>query len=295
MSIAIFKAGPSNGAVALKNSLGATLLRSEGSAYRPTAQKLLINWGSSNAEAQRLTAMTPARNTLNQPRSIARASNKKICLEVLTEQGLSTVPWYTNLEAALGHADNGRIYARTKLTGSSGEGIRMIMSTQDAQADEAREEGFPFPVDFVGTANMAEQYRGTNLFTIGITGKRQEWRIHVVQGEVILSQLKLRRQGFEEDEGYTSLVRNVETGWVYSVNFDQAAYPQLEAVKALAIRAVAALGLDFGAVDLVERRGEPYVLEVNTAPGLEEEGSSLRAYTAAFQRIEQGLRQAREA
>lgn len=295
MSIAIYKAGPSNGAVALKNALGATLLRSEGSAYRGRPDKLLINWGSSNAEAQRLTAMTPARNTLNQPRSIARASNKKTCLEVLTEQGLSTVPWYTSLEAALGHADNGRIYARTKLTGSSGEGIRMIMSTQDAQADEARDEGFPFPVDFVGTANMAEQYRGTNLFTIGITGKRQEWRIHVVQGEVILSQLKLRRQGFEEDEGYTSLVRNVETGWVYSVNFDQATYPQLEAVKALAVRAVAALGLDFGAVDLVERRGEPYVLEVNTAPGLEEEGSSLRAYTAAFQRIEQGLRQAREA
>ena len=294
MSIAIYKAGASNGAVNLKNAMGATLLRSEGSAYRGRPDKLLINWGSSGEEAQRLVDLTTPANVLNTPTAVGRSSHKLRCLEVLRDNGVSTVPWYTTLDAALGHAENGRIYARTKLTGSSGEGIRLIMGEDDPQAEEARDEDFPFPVDFKQTVNRNEFAR-TALFTIGVTGKRQEWRIHVVRGEVILSQLKMRRQGFNDDEGYTSLVRNIETGWVYSVNFEQADYAQLAAVKQVALDAVAALGLDFGAVDLVERRGQPFVLEVNTAPGLDEEGSSLRAYTEAFTRVEQGLQQARRA
>lgn len=295
MTIAIYKSGASNGAVNLKNALGATLLRSEGSAYRPRADKLLINWGSSGTEAQRLNGLTPRANMMNTPQAVNRSSHKLRCLEVLTANGVSTVPWYTALDAALGHAENGRIYARTVLQGSSGEGIRMIMANDDPQIEEAREDNFPFPVDLRTDAGLAGTYARTALFTVGVTGKRQEWRIHVVRGQVILSQLKMRRQGFADDEGYTSLVRNVETGWVYSVNFERADYAQLDAVQQMAIRAVEALDLDFGAVDLVERRGEPFVLEVNTAPGLDEEGSALRAYTEAFQGIEAGLRQAREA
>jgi D-alanine-D-alanine ligase-like ATP-grasp enzyme len=51
------------------------------------------------------------------------------------------------------------------------------------------------------------------------------------------------------------------------------------------ISAVNTLGLDFGAVDLiVAKDGRVYVLEVNTAPGIE--GITLEKYVKAFQNYE---------
>jgi D-alanine-D-alanine ligase-like ATP-grasp enzyme len=49
----------------------------------------------------------------------------------------------------------------------------------------------------------------------------------------------------------------------------------------LSVEAVAALGLDFGAVDIIEdKEGNFYVLEINTAPGLE--GHTVTSYAKAF-------------
>ena len=50
----------------------------------------------------------------------------------------------------------------------------------------------------------------------------------------------------------------------------------------LAINAIRALHLDFGAVDIIynERENQFYVLEVNTAPGLE--GTTLQKYTESI-------------
>jgi len=50
----------------------------------------------------------------------------------------------------------------------------------------------------------------------------------------------------------------------------------------VALAAVSALGLDFGAVDIIynEHENQYYVLEVNTAPGLE--GTTVEKYAEAF-------------
>jgi glutathione synthase/RimK-type ligase-like ATP-grasp enzyme len=51
------------------------------------------------------------------------------------------------------------------------------------------------------------------------------------------------------------------------------------------LAAVSALGLDFGAVDIIwnEREDKCYVLEVNTAPGLQ--GSTLENYANAIMEV----------
>jgi D-alanine-D-alanine ligase-like ATP-grasp enzyme len=71
-------------------------------------------------------------------------------------------------------------------------------------------------------------------------------------------------------------VRSYENGWIFARE-DVVRNP---AAEAAAIAAVASLGLDFGAVDVILREGKAYVLEVNTAPGIE--GATLSAYLEAF-------------
>ena len=73
-------------------------------------------------------------------------------------------------------------------------------------------------------------------------------------------------------------IRNIHTGWVYCRdNY----IPDPTSIQ-LAIDAVQAVGLDFGAVDLIynQHYNQFYILEVNTAPGLE--GTTLINYVNAF-------------
>ena len=83
----------------------------------------------------------------------------------------------------------------------------------------------------------------------------REWRVHVV-GDHTCARLKT---------GGTGQIRNRRHGWdfTYSENVPQ---PVRDAAKA----AIRLLSLDFGAVDIGERRGEkPVIYEVNTAPRLQ--------------------------
>lgn len=64
--------------------------------------------------------------------------------------------------------------------------------------------------------------------------------------------------------------RNYKNGYAFTL-VQEASIPR-DAVS-LALQSIAALGLDFGAVDILRGRdGHSYVLEVNTAPGVEGEG-----------------------
>ena len=58
-----------------------------------------------------------------------------------------------------------------------------------------------------------------------------------------------------------------------------------KSVKEQALKAIQALGLDFGAVDVGynTRENKAYVYEVNSAPGLQ--GTTLTAYTNAFKEL----------
>lgn len=295
MQFNIFKGDrASNGAVALKNSLGATMLRATGSKYSGRKESCVINWGNTSDEATRLAVVcaNAGREFLNDPEAVSIVVNKRNFFGHM--QGTLpevTIPWcLTYTEACNLVRAGSRVFARTSLSSHSGKGIVLMVSEADAniQAIVQLKNSGTFPVYIVeGPDFPSEELANCRLFTQGVSGSRIEYRIHVVRGEAVLCQSKRRKAEFADNPNYQSIVRNVGSGWIYAVNDLQVEGNSLEAAKEAAINTVTAMGLDFGAVDIVWQRGstKAYVLEVNTAPGLEEDGSALAAYTTAFKAI----------
>ena len=109
--------------------------------------------------------------------------------------------------------------------------------------------------------------------------KKSEWRVHVFRGEVVDVQRKARRREVPDDK-INWLIRNHDNGFVFARGEERGEIAN--GVEEQALAAVAASGLDFGAVDVIynEARDMAYVLEINTAPGIE--GSTLDGYVERF-------------
>lgn len=117
---------------------------------------------------------------------------------------------------------------------------------------------------------------GTEFFTNYIPTNR-EFRVHVFQDEALKVSEKVLTEPANQ---LNTWIRNRNNGFTFR-NVREIPDRVLAAVKNQAIAAVEALGLDFGAVDVILGDDTfPYVLEVNTAPGLE--GDTLRRYVLKF-------------
>lgn len=232
--------------------------------------ELIINWGCSNT-------LKASGIVLNYPIAVSRAVNKLECfrhLETVWNESpqdyIKLLPYSTSPE---GITWNGRSIARTTLTGNSGQGIVPFTKGEE-----------PTP-----QARLYTQY----------IKYRTEFRVHVFRGEVIYSQIKRRRTTENLEQlnllERSKIIRNLDNGWVYcelpaleDVSF--AAGGELvtipyESLAYAAVEAVEALGLDFGAVDLIYswKRKCFYLLEVNTAPGLKD--NAFRAYESVLRNI----------
>lgn len=285
MSFYIYKGDrPSDGAKNLKEAIDGTILRAEGSAFRGRRGSRLIVWGNTSREAIRLYDLAPL--AFNNPRHISLASNKATFFAKMVQEapGLA-VPHVNTFDEALALVDEGaRVFARTVLNGHSGDGIHLMLNVRDSDIAAVRKirDNNLLPVWVNANEGIPQALLDCRLFTQGVSGKRTEFRVHVFQGRPILTQVKLRREGAQELAAYNSLVRNVASGWVYGVNN----VPEIgrgESEQA-AIRAMGVVDLDFGAVDIVYKHDtrQAFVLEINTAPGLADDGSALKAYADAF-------------
>ena len=184
---------------------------------------------------------------LNYTRQLAQ--NKLTAFQTLQAAKIQTVEWTTDVTIAQQWPC---IVARATLTGHSGQGIIIY------------DQGQPLPI--------------VPLYT-KYTKKTYECRIHVFQGKVIDAQIKRKTRDYNGETN--TLIRNIHTGWVYC----REDFTPTEECKTLAISAVAALQLDFGAVDIIynQHHNQNYVLEVNTAPGLE--GTTLINYVEAINNV----------
>jgi glutathione synthase/RimK-type ligase-like ATP-grasp enzyme len=236
-------------AKALADALGIKRLKHEGSKWRGNNNDVVLNWGHSG----NFLAVYRGRGCiiLNAPESVSKAVNKLEAFKAM--QGLVPIPeWTTERGGACAMLLYGPVVCRTILTGHSGQGIVIAEKEDEMPAS-------PLYVKYIK--------------------KEEEYRLHVMGDKVFFVQRKARRKEVP-DEQVNWKVRNLDGGFIYA-NQDVQAPPGAEEAARLAI---AALGLDFGAVDLVKTKGgKVFVLEVNTACGLA--GTTLDKYAEAFKEL----------
>lgn len=250
-SLRILTNNPSDGATNLMEELKGlgvkcSRLRNDNVGPKQKTSQPAVKWGC--------FAISPGAGRISHPVLNGNANSvvldKLQCLSVLSntsgDDKVPVVEFTQDQRVACGWASNGeRVYCRQVLRGSGGDGI--VVAESESQVVNAP------------------------LYTKGVKGKRREYRIHVFDfGGVqrVFIQQKLRRKGFDENEAYDSRVRNLDHGWVFAHN--EIVSPKDQTVGA-AVAACKAFDLQFGAVDIIEtdKGGRPYVLEINTAPGLE--------------------------
>lgn len=240
-----YRAG-SRAARALADALGGRVLRLEGSTFRPQPRDVIINYGNTDPRKYNICTVN---NT-----DLRTATNKLSFFQAMTRAGhADIIPEYWTNQAEIPD-EAFPILCRTELAGHSGAGI-VIADTHAALVRA------PLYVRYIP--------------------KQDEYRVHVGlrrgQPEVIALQRKARNRDVPDGE-VNWRVRNHSNGFIFvrgDVNPPQSVVDNAKA-------ALLACNLDFGAVDIIynRNRNRSYVLEINTAPGLE--GQTVQDYADFF-------------
>lgn len=238
----------------LARAIRARVIKKQNSRFRPTMRKVVINWGSSVLPDFMMGRSKRVRWVLNQADAVACASNKLATFKAL-EGRVRTPRWTTNLVNALDWEKD--FCARQVLTGHSARGM-VYCSRED--------EDFP-------NAPLYTEY----------VKKKDEYRVHIVHGGIILVQKKMKRRDIPNEQ-INYRIRNLEGGFIYATDPVNIGDVPVD-VQTQALAASTAIGMDFCAVDVIwnNHKQEAYVLEVNSAPGLT--GNTLDFYAAAFLKI----------
>jgi len=252
--VKVFSTNASEGAVLLSKRLRELGVQSTKIPFKSKvavhkSNDFLVNWGSSEYPNWiKRSKIRGTKGILNFPELVGRAINKLTTFQILHEVGVS-IPEYVARGEEVPKTWKG-ILSRATLSGSGGRGIAFYQSGEDV------DYGYPLYVQYIK--------------------KSKEYRVHVFKGGIIDVQEKRKRNDFQGTINYK--IRNLESGWVFC---REDIAPPIEVLNE-AVAAVDALDLDFGAVDLIwnSHYQRAYVLEVNTAPGLE--GSTVDSYAQAI-------------
>ena len=227
-------------------------LRSYGVRRPPEPPGVLVRWGSRRE-------MGAPEIILNRASAIRLASDKIATLDHMANAGIPHVPYFRTWEEALTAGGRAIILGRRRW-GMQGRGIQVY---DPAQIWGGRYPRFP---------TLRHDW-----FSIYMEPTR-EVRLHVVGSDVVRIQGKYL--DFPEQAARNPFVRNYGTGYRFRAPRRDLHTRRKEA----AVEAVAALGLDFGAVDMLLFGGseEARILEINTAPACSP--LTARAYADALTR-----------
>jgi glutathione synthase/RimK-type ligase-like ATP-grasp enzyme len=214
-----------------------------GAPFLQRGTDIIINWGRAGA----VRGIEP---TLNSYAAINRTGNKRLCFKDLDKGDVSIPSYTTDISVARDWLEQGAtVVERHSLRGHSGQGIKL-------KRDSDVLEDCPLYVKYVP--------------------KQSEYRVHVF-GNTIIDVRQKRRRRCVPDSDVNWQIRNERGGFVYAM---QNVNPH-QMVLDESLKAIKATGLDFGAVDVIwnESQQKAYVLEVNTACGLE--GTTINNYVDA--------------
>jgi glutathione synthase/RimK-type ligase-like ATP-grasp enzyme len=234
----------------LSEALDCYRLKHRNSRYIPRVDDIVINWGKA-----------PYRHgvkVLNNPDAVLRAINKHRAFQAFKDAGVSIPRFTTSAAEARGWGAD--VVCRTIVDGHEGAGILMWNHEDGGDLPPA-----PLYVEYIK--------------------KIVEFRVHVGRlpdhpdgsyYRIIDYARKAKRIGHEGARD--TRIRNTANGYVFVRN---GVVLHADAINQ-SIEAVKALGLDFGAVDVIynQYRNKYYVLEVNTAPGIE--GTTVTKYAEYF-------------
>lgn len=244
-----YKSG-SRSAKALATALGGKVLRLEGSTFVSRNSDLIINWGNSSC------SFPLALNA-----SVSEASDKLKFFYRMKDCDYSEIipTFWTNQEDIPDSAFP--IVCRTILSGHSGAGI-VVANTRD---------------DLVQSPLYVKYIKKEDEYRVHVGNRNGDYTTSNEHDFVTIAvQRKARRLDVEEPNWQ---IRNHANGFVF---VRQNVNPP-PSVLEVARKALEATGLDFGAVDVIwnAHQERAYVLECNTAPGLE--GTSIEDYKKFFQ------------
>lgn len=237
----------SKSARALAAALGTRCVRENGT-YKKQENHVIINWGNPRLPRWSRNGV----GFINDLSVMGRSQNKLAAFESFQRNGVSIPKWTTDRKTATKWITDGDIVlCRTLLNSHSGRGITIATSARE-----------------LVVAPLYVQYKK----------KKKEFRVHVFRQQVIDVQEKRLSNGAKEEEGYNQYIRSHRNGWIFA----RENITEPKELRSLAVLAVAALALDFGAVDIIynDKEKKCYVLEVNSAPGLE--GQTLISYVNAI-------------
>lgn len=243
----------SEGAKLLAETMGIKRIKHGRSKFRPGPNKTVINWGCGG---ERFPLELGLCRVLNHPANIKLMANKLEFFQTMeySDNGPRIPEWTDDHFVARDwNAAGSLVVARTVLNGHSAVGLVLIEPNTPPEA-----------------------FTVAPLYTRYVK-KKGEFRVHIVAGNVIDVQKKMKKHDFDEAQRDTR-IRNLANGYIFARENIDIPDDVLEQAR----RAMACSGLDFGAVDVIynERENQAYVLEINTAPGLC--GTTLTKYAEAL-------------
>ncbi len=186
---------------------------------------VLIRWGNGGG-----VGYTPTK-VLNSKAAIENTVNKDYASRVFGENGIRT-PVRSEEVPTIGRS----------AIHTQGQGFWLCW--EHGQVTTAKHEGAEYFIKYIPV--------------------KQEWRIHVIDGDVAFVQNK-----YEQDRISTAFmgIQGFRNNWHKRIKAPEAAGIN---VCLQAVRAVQLLGLNFGGVDVIIslEDNRPYVLEVNSGPSL---------------------------